>query len=173
MPNSLQQNHHNRALRATPWPKQSPLCVLQGFCNTTVTAAAVVAAYDNAAADIQLIDMCAIPLLLTAVLHPAALAYAVMPVMLCQRAHSWYIRRVHCCNFPRKREKSEATLTSAVGCWQLFLLLLASIAIAGHSPPHDAAHSSGAGCCVGRMPNLFLHVIRSRENLSSGEKRAG
>lgn len=35
------------------------------------------------------------------------------------------------------------------------------------------AHSSGAGCCVGRMPKRFLQVMRSRENLSSGEKRAG
>lgn len=30
-----------------------------------------------------------------------------------------------------------------------------------------------AGCCVGRRPNRFLQVVRSRLNLSSGEKRAG
>lgn len=30
-----------------------------------------------------------------------------------------------------------------------------------------------AGCCVGSRLNRFLHVVRSRLNLSSGEKRAG
>lgn len=34
-------------------------------------------------------------------------------------------------------------------------------------------YNSGAGSCVGRMPKRFLQVMRSRENLSSGEKRAG
>ena len=29
------------------------------------------------------------------------------------------------------------------------------------------------GFCVGSRPKRFLHVVRSRENLSSGEKRAG
>eukprot|EP00951_Prasinocladus_malaysianus_P042429 scaffold514604_cov41-Prasinocladus_malaysianus.AAC.1 len=31
----------------------------------------------------------------------------------------------------------------------------------------------GAGSCVGNIPNLFLIVTLSFENLSSGEKRAG
>ena len=29
-----------------------------------------------------------------------------------------------------------------------------------------------AGCCVGSRPNLFLHLMRCAEYLSSGEKRA-
>lgn len=49
-----------------------------------------------------------------------------------------------------------------------------------HAPAaaHQAAvgsptYNSGGGRCVGSRPNRFFRMTRSRENLSSGEKRAG
>eukprot|EP00976_Prorocentrum_cordatum_P110812 1195268-Prorocentrum_minimum.AAC.3 len=39
--------------------------------------------------------------------------------------------------------------------------------------PGGPIYKTSAGCCVGSRPNRFLHVMRSFENLSSGEKRAG
>jgi hypothetical protein len=53
-------------------------------------------------------------------------------------------------------------------CWQE--LRVAAAIAAKHV---RADQSSGAGCCVGRMPKRFLQVMRSLLNLSSGEKRAG
>ena len=35
------------------------------------------------------------------------------------------------------------------------------------------SHNSGGGRCVGSRPKRFFRMTRSRENLSSGEKRAG
>ena len=45
--------------------------------------------------------------------------------------------------------------------------------VAGQAGSPAAAHSSRGGPCVGSSLKRFLHSTRSRENLSSGEKRAG
>lgn len=49
----------------------------------------------------------------------------------------------------------------------------APAAVAAWLPAVTGTQYFWGGCCVGSRPNRFLHVVRSRLNLSSGEKRAG